>query len=322
MIFSFSDLLVNISVFYRSLPHKRRFVKLPPAGRGKRSRPLPSSSFLPGRSDNLEVVDCTAFVWYTDVMLCHIHSDASCVVRERGGTAPMRIGYVITNTSGRTVARCGMHVTGFQGEPTGTINQAEYIALIEALRHAFRLGFTEAKCIVDSQLLARQCSGAYKVKDVKLARLLRELNEIGRMFRSVEIEWTPRNGNTEADSLTHQSVFEEPAVISQRGAGRRPRSLPAWLAARARRLVDENLALRGSFNASVLTRLLRLDHTGLRQLLRGETYRDAREDGVPDWNTWTGELHASDTGTTEIPGAAEGAEGSDGGSVHPVEAAD
>jgi len=209
----------------------------------------------------------------------------------------MRIGYVITNLHQQPVARVGQFTKGMNGEANGTINQAEYLALIEAMRHAFRLGFTEVDCTVDSQLLARQLSGHYQIKDRKLVRLYREVREIGHYFRAAEIHWEPRGENTEADRLTHVSVFEEPPVTVQPSKGRRPRMIPDWLAARARRLVAEQIELRGEYNPSVLARLLRFDLTGVRQLLRGATYRAASEEGAPNWDSYTGPLAAVDDAT-------------------------
>lgn len=209
----------------------------------------------------------------------------------------MRIGYVITNIHGQPIARVGQYTRGFSGAAEGTINQAEYLALIEAMRHAFRLGFTELDCIVDSQLLARQLSGEYRVRDPKLARLHREIDEIKRFFHAVSINWGPREGNAEADRLTHLTAFEEPSILVQRGSGRRPRKLPGWLAARVRRLVEAQLVDSGVSNVATLSRMLRLDITGVRQLLRGATYPQSLEAGMPDWDQWTGTLAGIDDAT-------------------------
>lgn len=211
----------------------------------------------------------------------------------------MRIGYLIKTGNGITISRVGSYVKGFLGEPEGTINQAEYLAVIHALRHAVRLGFTSAQCSVDSQLLSKQVSGAYRVKDKKLSRLARELNDLRPCFSSVVIVWNPREKNTEADRLTHMSVFQETAALTgpTRGSGRRPRKLPVWLAARIRRWMAGNSGV----NQHAIGRAVGLDMTGMRQLLREQTYAGASEVNLPDWDAYKGPpvlpLNSIDDGT-------------------------
>ena len=85
-----------------------------------------------------------------------------------------------------------------------TNNVAEYSALIEALSELRRLGARTAEIRTDSELLARQINGQYKVKADGLRALyinaVRMLNE----FEDVEVKYIPRKENKIADSLANK----------------------------------------------------------------------------------------------------------------------
>jgi ribonuclease HI len=218
-------------------------------------------------------------------MICHIETDASVTSRVAGTNYPMRIGYTI-KVAGTLVARAGLYA----GE--GTINRAEYLALIHALRHALRLGFTAVECKTDSQLLARQCSGGYRVKDKHLAKLSRELKGLLHLFTKYDILWTPREGNEEADELTHRTVYEEPELYvrgRQPGnGGRHLRIAAPWQVARIRKWWEDR-ELNG-VTEGIICRTFGFDITTLRQMVRRQTYTEATSDGTPDWGNWDGRL--------------------------------
>lgn len=130
---------------------------------------------------------------------------------------PMRIGYIISETqptpggegiagntpTGRTiVARVGQYI----GD--GSINRAEYLALIHSLRHALRLGYGGAEVKTDSQLVARQVGGQYRVKDRYIKKLYNEVKELARVFPlGVSVTWIKRDTNLEADALTRITEY-------------------------------------------------------------------------------------------------------------------
>ncbi len=83
---------------------------------------------------------------------------------------------------------------------TATNNQAEYIALIEGLKLAKKLGINKLKVKGDSELIIKQVKGEYKVSDKKLKKLYEKVKEIEKDFEKIVYEWIPREKNL-ADKL-------------------------------------------------------------------------------------------------------------------------
>lgn len=187
-----------------------------------------------------------------------------------GGT--IRIGYAIKNPVGETLVRVG------QSAGNGTVNMGEYLALITALRHALRLGFRRVRCLTDSELMARQLSGRYKVKNEKIARFYREIQQLLRCFVEAEVSHVRREKNAEADDLAKQTLFEEPTLPAPaRGGGARPRALLDWQAAIIREVLTTGI------EAGVLARAFGVSHRLVAQIGEGLTYATATLDGIPQW---------------------------------------
>jgi ribonuclease HI len=83
----------------------------------------------------------------------------------------------------------------------GTNNQAEYRALIAGLNEAIERGIRSLLVRSDSQLLVRQVTGEYKVKDRKLKVLMSEIEGLLSKFESVRFEHVRREFNERADEL-------------------------------------------------------------------------------------------------------------------------
>ena len=88
----------------------------------------------------------------------------------------------------------------------GTNNEAEYKALIAALGHLLAEEISEAKIHTDSQLVASQMNGLWKVKDPKLRILHSEAKKLASLFATLEIEHVPRENNAEADALANEAI--------------------------------------------------------------------------------------------------------------------
>jgi ribonuclease HI len=87
------------------------------------------------------------------------------------------------------------------GETTN--NVAEYRALLLGLRRARALGADEVEIVNDSQLVARQLTGEYKVKHAAMRPLHREaLGALGG-FDRWSISSVPRAENEHADALVN-----------------------------------------------------------------------------------------------------------------------
>jgi ribonuclease HI len=123
-----------------------------------------------------------------------IYTDGACF----GNPGPMGIGIVIY-ADGKIVREISEYI----GE--GTNNIAEYSALIRALKEVKKLGEREVVIRTDSQLLVRQLSGEYKIKNKKLKELKALANDLMAGL-VVKIEHIPREQNAEADELSKRAA--------------------------------------------------------------------------------------------------------------------
>jgi len=116
-------------------------------------------------------------------------------------------GAVLKDDRGETVAR----LTEFLGLVTN--NVAEYRALMLGLREAILRGAPEVSIFVDSELIAHQINGVYRVRDERLKALHDQVREMLRQFRRWSITVIPREANREADRLARQAVRERAAQV-------------------------------------------------------------------------------------------------------------
>jgi ribonuclease HI len=84
---------------------------------------------------------------------------------------------------------------------TATNNVAEYKGLLAALEAARELGLKTMTIFSDSELLVKQMSGEYRVKNPDLQTLFEEANRRRREFQRVEIRHVRREQNKRADEL-------------------------------------------------------------------------------------------------------------------------
>ncbi len=101
----------------------------------------------------------------------------------------------------------GSRITGFSeyfGEATN--NVAEYQALLAALEYALRNHYLRIHVQTDSELLARQLTGVYKVKSPALKLLRERAQQMIARLASFSIEHVPREKNREADRLANQAL--------------------------------------------------------------------------------------------------------------------
>ncbi|WP_321418217.1 ribonuclease HI family protein [uncultured Methanomethylovorans sp.] len=92
----------------------------------------------------------------------------------------------------------------------GTNNEAEYSALIEGLKQALALGWTEILVHGDSKLVVNQVAGSWKVNKDNLKPLNAEAKTLLSKFKSVKIEWILREKNARADAAASRALgFDE-----------------------------------------------------------------------------------------------------------------
>lgn len=87
-----------------------------------------------------------------------------------------------------------------------TNNVAEATALELALKAARRIGGTRLEIFTDSQLLARQFTGQYRVKDPTLQMFWARIRALADGFERVSLTHIPRERNCEADRLANEAV--------------------------------------------------------------------------------------------------------------------
>ncbi|MCL2324054.1 MAG: ribonuclease HI family protein [Actinomycetia bacterium] len=124
-----------------------------------------------------------------------LHTDGG----SRGNPGPSGIGFVLEH-EGQIVCSGGAFIG------TATNNVAEYEALIWGLENARALGATGIEMIADSELMVKQITGAYKIKNAALKILAARVHGLLKDFESWSFEHTLRAGNTEADALVNEAL--------------------------------------------------------------------------------------------------------------------
>ena len=119
----------------------------------------------------------------------------------RGNPGPAGVGIVIKKGVDTL-----LEASAYIGKTTN--NVAEYMALIRGLEEALLLGIKEIDCFVDSELLAKQINGEYKVKHEGLVPLSHHLRELINKFKSFKISHTVREENKQADKLANRGIDE------------------------------------------------------------------------------------------------------------------
>ncbi|HZI93142.1 MAG TPA: ribonuclease HI family protein [Patescibacteria group bacterium] len=121
----------------------------------------------------------------------------------RGNPGTAGFGVYVQDEQGDEVAS----LYGYLGHQTN--NVAEYAALLAALKDAIARGATTLKVRSDSELLVRQISGEYRVKNPVLQRLhlrARELMAKLAKVGKVTVEHVRREQNKDADRLANLAM--------------------------------------------------------------------------------------------------------------------
>lgn len=90
-------------------------------------------------------------------------------------------------------------------------NVAEYEALLLGLQRARALAADEVEVINDSELIAKQVNGVYKVKHAAMRPLHAQALSALRDFRAWRIRTVPRAQNAHADALVNAALDAAPA---------------------------------------------------------------------------------------------------------------
>lgn len=118
----------------------------------------------------------------------------------RGNPGPAAIGVVISAPGGAAVEELAETIG------VATNNVAEYEALLRGLERAAALGARQVEVINDSELVAKQVNGLYKVKHPAMVPLHARAQAALSGFDSWSIRSVPRAQNADADALVNRAL--------------------------------------------------------------------------------------------------------------------
>lgn len=118
----------------------------------------------------------------------------------RGNPGPAAYGVLVESAEGAPIAT----LSKFLGRATN--NVAEYHALLAVLEYALENHHLHLRVLADSELLARQIEGRYKVKSQDLKPLYEEARRMIQRLEHFSIRHVPREKNEEADRLANQAL--------------------------------------------------------------------------------------------------------------------
>lgn len=125
-----------------------------------------------------------------------LYVDGSCL----GNPGPAAIGVVIYDGAGKLVAKFSEHIG------VATNNEAEYRALIAGLQMASKIGAGHVVISLDSELVAKQLEGEYRVRKAHLKPLFQQASMLLEGFDSFQIVDLPRAQNREAHRLAKRRL--------------------------------------------------------------------------------------------------------------------
>ncbi len=133
-------------------------------------------------------------------MTLHAFTDGA----SRGNPGEAGVGIIVNDAEGHAV------LTLYGSIGVATNNVAEYRALVTLLQRMKELPCTTLVIHTDSELMARQMSGRYRVKDKGLKPLHAQALQLMRALPcTCRIEHIHREENREADRLANRGIDEQ-----------------------------------------------------------------------------------------------------------------
>jgi probable phosphoglycerate mutase len=159
----------------------------------------------------------------------------------RGNPGPAAYGVSIETADGEPVTAFAK----FLGKTTN--NYAEYQGLLAALNYALEHGHARVRVLTDSELMARQISGHYKVRSPDLKPLYDKAQAMIARLESFSIRHVYREQNREADRLANEAMDDaERGRVPHEPALRAPAPQPSKAAP------PEPLVISATFQNGVL----------------------------------------------------------------------
>ena len=136
-------------------------------------------------------------------MKLRIYSDGAC----RGNPGPSAIAFLISDHEGRILKEYSENIG------VGTNNQAEYKALISALKSATDFG-DEAVCYLDSVLVVKQMNREWRVEHPNMMPLWRRAVALKESFRKISFVYVPRTNRYIGivDQLANRELDKTPSL--------------------------------------------------------------------------------------------------------------
>ena len=88
----------------------------------------------------------------------------------------------------------------------GTNNRAEYLGALTGIKEAHEMDVARLEVFGDSELVIRQLSGIYKVRNARLKEIYNMIKEYERRFESVKYFHVYREHNAVADRLANEAL--------------------------------------------------------------------------------------------------------------------
>ena len=120
----------------------------------------------------------------------------------RGNPGPASAGVVFQDEKGDTIKTLAIRI----GKATNNI--AEYSALMFALQEAALMRVKDLKVFTDSELLAKQFNGEYKIKEDTLRVLYTLVVHLKKAFKHLSVTHIPREQNKLADREANRALDE------------------------------------------------------------------------------------------------------------------
>lgn len=128
-------------------------------------------------------------------MIVNIFTDGG----SRGNPGPAASAFVVKNTDGETIFKDGVYL----GEATN--NKAEYIGLLNAWHWVAANHISQVNFFLDSELVVKQITGVYKIKDSALSVIAAKIKELEKNS-GIKVTYTHvlRHNNKDADKLVNE----------------------------------------------------------------------------------------------------------------------
>jgi ribonuclease HI len=118
----------------------------------------------------------------------------------RGNPGPGAIGVVLENEDGEVIYELSKYI----GECTN--NDAEYTALWTGLQIAVNREIKNVEVFTDSELVAKQVRGEYKVKNDRLRKMHGRVKSLVSNFDQISFTHIKRSANKKADALVNKAL--------------------------------------------------------------------------------------------------------------------